>query len=170
LLKDLELIDIFNREWRNYEDDKEKSGMFQFNYNLKRVNGLATQWENKKYKYSQSQSVSVEKDISRVYNNHTTYIFYEERESLKELEASKKEFLKWEESRWSHKSREVWLAQGGEKTKIFHNCAKARKISNIIWNILNENREMVSKFQDIGVFGVGHFQICFKNLDKSNIA
>jgi len=63
----------------------------------------------------------------------------------------------------------VLLSQGNENSKIYHNYVKARKISNTILDIQNGHGKSVSKFQDIAIVGVSHFQNLFKDPVRVNI-
>jgi len=86
-LKEPKLIDIVNEEWKRYNREGEESDIYQFNDDMKRVEGLTTYWAKKKYKGSLTQLNSIEEEISRVYNRDSSCIFLEdEKMTLKNLE------------------------------------------------------------------------------------
>ena len=101
MLKDHEFIEVVNSEWKKYDDDKEDRAMFQFNGYLKRVKDIIIEWDKRKYKESHIHLSIFEEEISSVYSRNSTSIFSkEEKLIIKDLEATKKELLEWEESKW----------------------------------------------------------------------
>jgi len=57
----------------------------------------------------------------------------------------KKEQLVVEESKWRKKIRAIWIREGDNNTKFFHNYARYRRITNSIWEINNmEGRKVTS--------------------------
>jgi len=61
---------------------------------------------------------------------------------VKELETARNNILQEKEEYWREHSRAIWLQSGDNNTKVFHNFAKFRRITNPLWDILDESREV----------------------------
>jgi len=55
-----------------------------------------------------------------------------------DLEGKKRKILDEAEATWRMKSRVLWLKNGDENTKYFHNYAKHRQNINTIWKLQDE--------------------------------
>jgi hypothetical protein len=61
---------------------------------------------------------------------------YEEEEvKLKTIMQKIKYILDYEETKWRLKSRSIWLKEGDDNTKKFHNYSKQCKMFNTIWEL-----------------------------------
>lgn len=52
--------------------------------------------------------------------------------------------------KWKQRARQRWLQEGDKNTKYFHQCANQRKKTNSIQKIINDEREVLTKPEDIG--------------------
>ena len=86
----------------------------------------------------------------------------EDKEALINLEKRKQTFLKEQEEAWRQKSRAIWLKSGDENTKKFQANVRGRKASNTIWDLKNEDGDLVKSFKDLAELGVKHFQNLYK--------
>jgi hypothetical protein len=75
-----------------------------------------------------------------------------------------------QEATWRLKSREIWLENGDENTKLFHAFAKGRKAANTIWSLKDQEDRPITSFEGIKTMGKRHFQTLFKEERRTNIA
>jgi hypothetical protein len=74
---------------------------------------------------------------------------------------NKQDLLACEEAKWGLKSRAIWL-EGDNNNIVFHNFVNYRKNLNSIWEIKDQNGQMISSFKEISKAGKGYFCILFK--------
>jgi hypothetical protein len=61
-------------------------------------------------------------------------------------------------------SRALWLKEGDNNTKFFHHYANQRRNINSIWEIKNEEGNLVSSFQEKAEAGAKFFENLFSAL------
>ena len=59
---------------------------------------------------------------------------------------------------------------GDDNTKIFQDFAKGRKQQNTIWEIKNENNEIINTFEDLVETGKKYFENICKEDQQTTIA
>jgi hypothetical protein len=74
----------------------------------------------------------------------------EQKELLISLEKNRRDLLQAREEEWRQKSRALWLHSGDENTKFFQAYAKGRKMSNTIWGIKDQSRQITFLFRRYG--------------------
>jgi hypothetical protein len=84
---------------------------------------------------------------------------------LQAYESSRHPILEREEKTWRLKSRAIWIKQGDNNTKFFHQFATYRKNANTIWEIRASDDSMVRSFKANAKEGVRHFKSLFQEPD-----
>jgi len=77
----------------------------------------------------------------------------EEKEALISLEKKRRNLLKENEAEWHLKSRELWLKNGDDNTKLFQSYAKGRKFSNTIWQLKDYSGRNFSSYDEFAHLG-----------------
>jgi len=85
-----------------------------------------------------------------------------EEKSLKDLIAKRQDLLEYEETNWHLKSMEVWLKEGDNNNKFFHQYVTYRNSFNSIWEIKDQNWKMVNFFEGIAEVGKEFYANLFK--------
>jgi hypothetical protein len=67
---------------------------------------------------------------------------------LKEMEDLKHSWLEKEEQSWNLKNRALWLEAGDNNTKYFHQYANFKRNLNTIWDIKDEENQVVISFKE----------------------
>jgi hypothetical protein len=80
---------------------------------------------------------------------------------LRELEDKRAKWLKTEEQEWCIKSRALWIKEGDNNTKFFHQFANYRRNLNTIWEIKDEQGNVAVSFEDKENLGVNFFNNIF---------
>eukprot|EP00253_Pinus_taeda_P035499 PITA_35499 len=88
---------------------------------------------------------------------------------LIELENQRASLLKQREESLRLRSREIWLKEGDENTKFFHNFAKGRKVSNTIWSLPLPDGWVAENFNKLSQLGTTHFRGLFRNPPGANL-
>ena len=81
--------------------------------------------------------------------------YFEEKECLNEL-------MKQEETYWKQRAKAFWLTEGDTNSKFFHAQASARKKSNRIEQLKNEEGDIIDKHEEMCEMAVEYFKCVFK--------
>ena len=68
------------------------------------------------------------------------------------------------------KSRVQWIKEGDANTRFFHSFAYARRNTNAIWSLKDQNRISVSEDMALKQLGKQHFSDLFGDDKSTNIA
>jgi hypothetical protein len=77
------------------------------------------------------------------------------------LEDKRASWLKTEEQEWRIKSRALWIKEGDNNTKFFHQFVNYRRNLNTIWEIKDEEGNVAVSFEDKSNLGVNFFSNLF---------
>ena len=97
--------------------------------------------------------------------NNSGVFIEDELKEVRENETKREELLSKEEKLLRLKSRAIWIKEGDNNSKFFHNFSNNRRNLNTILTIKNMNRVMVSSFKEKAEAG----EELFKNLFKEPI-
>lgn len=78
--------------------------------------------------------------------------------SLKKANAELFQALSMEEAFWRQKAAVKWVEDGEHNTKYFHSLVIKRRHRAVIHKIVKENRDTVTRTEEIGASAVEHFQ------------
>ena len=101
--------------------------------------------------------------------NNSGVFTKEELKEVREKEIKREELFAKEEKLLSIKSRAIWIKEGDNNSKLFHNYANNRRNLNTISTIKNMNRVMVSSFNEKAEAGEELFKNLFKEPIRCNI-
>jgi hypothetical protein len=127
-------------------------------------------WAGESYRIRDSQLKDVEHNLDRIFKENVEGLFSEEvLNSIKLLESKKCKLLLDRQNDWRLKSRTIWLNQGDQNTKFFHNYARFRESQNTNWELSNREGEKVQGFQELAELGVQYFNDIFREPERENI-
>jgi hypothetical protein len=86
------------------------------------------------------------------------------------LETKKRDILLEREATWRLKSRAIWLKQGDENTKFFHNFVRHRHHLNTITHLQNDRGDSINGHSNLEELGVEHFQNIFHDDNQVSMA
>lgn len=89
--------------------------------NLNKVKKESKKWEKIFHQKEKKDLREVEEQIATLYGTNSSRVFSDlEKENLRRWEEKRKTFLKYEQD-WRMKSQEIWIKDGDNNTKFFHN-------------------------------------------------
>jgi hypothetical protein len=98
------------------------------------------------------------------------YIFaQEDLDSLKTLTQRKNEILSIEEATWRLRSRDIWIEKGDKNTSFFHKFASQRCSHNTIWDLTDEEGNIISTDLKLQKMAFKHFKAQYRAIDSENI-
>ena len=101
--------------------------------------------------------------------NNSGVFTEDELKEVREKETKRDELLAREENLLRLKSRAIWIKEGDNNSKFFHNFANNRRNLNIIPTIKNMNGVMLSSFKEKAEAGEEFFKNLFKEPIGCNI-
>eukprot|EP01018_Ginkgo_biloba_P032610 Gb_14068 [translate_table: standard] len=142
----------------------------EFSHSLRRVKEKAMAWASERFRARDGLLKEVELRLEELYRGTPEGIFsLEEKTCVTELEGKKCKLLSDREKHWRIKSMAIWLQQGDQNTKYFHNYARFRENQYTIWELTGREGNKVRGFKDLAAFAVQHFNELFKEPDRINI-
>jgi hypothetical protein len=87
---------------------------------------------------------------------------------LRSLKQRKDLFLTTEESTWRLKSRAIWIAKGDKNTKFFYKYSSQRRCQNTIWDITDDERNLISSEIEIKETDYKHFKDQYSAIDSED--
>jgi hypothetical protein len=139
--------------------------MYQFSYNISKIYSVSKSWVQAFNFKSQSllQDIEARLDVllvDRLVDSPSST----EEESLCDLLKKKWDLLALEESKWHLKSRETWLKEGDNNSKLFHRSAHFQNNLNSIVEIKDKDGVVVSSHEEIAEAEKSYFYNHFKEL------
>jgi hypothetical protein len=135
--------------------------MMQFVENLKTLKSAIKKWlplwKSKRVRFIRDTEESIVEALRKL---EESPLSNEKLLELRELEDKRAKWLKTEEHEWRIKSRALWIKEGDNNTKFFHQFANYRRNLNTIWEIKDEEGNVAVSFEDKAKLGV----IFFSNL------
>ena len=123
--------------------------MKQLSKNLLKIKKVTKPWARVYLANRQKQLKEVESSLKDIYEQNNMGVFTKiELEEVKEKELKRDELLAREEEIQRLTSRAIWIKQGDNNTKFFHNFANHRWNQKTITTIKDMNGEMVSSFKE----------------------
>ena len=101
--------------------------------------------------------------------NNSGVFTKDELKEVREKETKRDELLAREENLLRLKSRAIWIKEGDNNTKLFHNFSNNRRHLNTIPTIKNMNGVKVSSFKEKAEAGEEFFKNMFKEPTRCNI-
>lgn len=112
----------------------------------------------------ESEIAAFENDIGGIYTSDDHKIrmvsHYAEREKI----------LKEKEETWRLRSRAIWMLEGDENTKFYHKFANGRKAINTIWQLQNEQGQIVNTFSLLAELASSHFKSTYRAPREINLS
>ena len=131
------------------EENPKVTYMKKLSKNLQKFKKVTKPWARVYLANRQKQLKEVESSLKDIYEQNNTGVFTKiELEEVKEKELKRDELLAREEEIQRLTSRAIWIKQGDNNTKFFHNFANHRRNQNTIATIKDMNGEMVSSFKE----------------------
>eukprot|EP00253_Pinus_taeda_P010579 PITA_10579 len=132
--------------------------------NLKRLKKATIEWAAERRKKQNESLNKLDIQIRELEDPEAdAYATQESKERIVNLEKSRAKILLDKEEEWKLKSRAIWLKEGDENTKFFHNYAKGRKNANTIWKLKDSEGREASNFEALSDMGKNHFQSLFSD-------
>eukprot|EP01018_Ginkgo_biloba_P032904 Gb_28853 [translate_table: standard] len=141
-----DFVQLVKGLWLPFDYTLMESASIQFESNLKTIKLASIGWVHAKKIKDEKDLVEVEKHLEELYETQK------------------------EEAAWRLKSRALWLSEGDENTKFFHQCANHRKNINAIRKITTPDGSDACKFEDVAKARVKHFSSLFKDEERVSIA
>eukprot|EP00253_Pinus_taeda_P029310 PITA_29310 len=127
------------------------------------LKSMVKKWKIQKKQINSVELKNIEKELVDIAETMTSNsIPWSSRNRIWELERKKQQILKFEEISWRLKSCATWLREGDKNTKFFHHFANKRRATNSIWQIKNENGDLLHSQDDISNEVVKHFKNAYK--------
>ena len=131
---------------------------------MQRVKKVSKPWAKVYSANQQKELKEVESTLKRIYEQNNTNVFKEEKlKEVREKELKREEPLTREEELLRLKSRAIWIKEGDNNTKFFHNFANHRRNQNTISTIKDMNGVMVSSFKEKAEAGERFSKIYSRN-------
>lgn len=149
-------------KWKGYSTNLFPFVTQVFMFKLKRLKHDVLQWEKSKKKEDGATLILIERELDVLSNLVDDELFSEERRNMFfELLASKHKILLQEEETWQLKSQAVWIQSGDKNPKFFQNFANHRRISNSIWDLEDQNGNLLSDYDSISSNVISYFKKIF---------
>jgi hypothetical protein len=136
--------------------------MVQFATNLKNLKNAIKNWlplwKSKRSRHIWDTEEKLAKVLSSLEDSPLTTAKLTE---LRDLEDKCAKWLKTEEQEWCTKSRALWIKEGDNNTKFFHQFVNFRRNLNTIWEIKDEQGNVAASFEDKEKLGVNFFSNLF---------
>jgi len=117
---------------------------------LRLLKGTVKRWSREKKIQRDEGLCTLELVMNEVFSDNPTGIYSEkEKDRLTDLEARKQTLLRLEEEEWRLKSRAIWVKSGDSNTAFFHKFANHRRVTNVVWDIVNYEGVTVSSQRDL---------------------
>lgn len=78
--------------------------------------------------------------------------------------------LKDREEIWRLRSRAIWMHEGDENTNFYHKFSNGRKEVNTIWQLQNEQGQIVNTFPQLSELATSHFKHTYSAPRDTNLA
>eukprot|EP00253_Pinus_taeda_P029007 PITA_29007 len=101
--------------------------------------------------------------------SYGTFPSQADKEAYTSLVSKRTQILKEREESWRLRSRAIWLAEGDNNTKFYHKYANGRKAINIIWELQNEQGQVITVQQGLARLANEHFKSIYKAPREVNI-
>jgi len=136
--------------------------MVQFAANLKNlknaIKNWLPQWKSKRFRFIRD----IEDRLAKVLRNlEESPLSNAKLTELRQLEDKRAKWLKTEEQEWRIKSRALWIKEGDNNTKFFHQFANYRRNLNTIWEIRDELGNVIVSFEEKAKIEVNFFNNLF---------
>jgi hypothetical protein len=106
---------------------------------------------------------SIDHQINVLFEKYPSQIFeQEDLDLLKLLSQRKVEILSIEEATWRLRSRAIWIEKGDKNTKFFHKFASQRSSHNTIWDLSDEDGNLISTEVGIKKMAYNHFKTQYR--------
>jgi hypothetical protein len=102
--------------------------------------------------------------------SHVSNLFVPEELRLGELMKRRSAMLDEEEAHWILKRKVIYLKEGENNSKFFHNFSNQRQIHNTIFEIKVTNGISVSSFDGITNVGIGYFSSILNKPSEGSIS
>ena len=110
--------------WDHLEANPNVSYIKKLSKNLNKIKKVSKPWAKAYNENQQKQLKQVESSLKRIYEQNNSGIFTEEElKEVKEKELKREELLAKEEQLLRLKSIAIWIKEGDNNTKFFHNFA-----------------------------------------------
>jgi hypothetical protein len=74
-----------------------------------------------------------------------------------------------EEATWRLRSRAIWIEKGDKNTRFFHRFASQRCSQNTIWDLTDEEGNLISTDSELKNMAFNHFKAQYRAFDSENI-
>ena len=119
---------MIGHSWNHFGANPNVSYMKKLAENLNKVKKVSKPWAKVYYANQQKQLKEVESSLKRIYEQNNSDIFSEEElKEVKEKELKREELLAKDEQLLRLKIRAIWIKEGDNNTKLFHNFANKRR-------------------------------------------
>ena len=138
---------------------------------LKSLKESITSWIKDKKEKDWEYFAHLEVQIGNYYQNNPYFSISEEDLLLiKDFEKKKDMILKQEEKYWRLKSIALWISiLGDENTSFFHSFASNRRNLKSIWDLIDENGNVVKTQYHLNLLARAHFENIVKKDGQSSL-
>ena len=127
-------------------------------------------WKTIKKKQLNADLISIEQQLFDLFEKCPSQIFeQEDLELLKDLTQRKNAILSIEEATQRLRSRAIWIEKGDKNTIFFHKYASQRCSHNSIWDLPDEDENLISTDTELKVMSYKHFKEQYIAFDTENI-
>eukprot|EP00253_Pinus_taeda_P036198 PITA_36198 len=157
---------LFKSTWICANRNSLESKSFLFMENLKRLKKATMTWAKERQKNQNEEMIKISEELKSLESMDSDgYATQSSKDRILSLEKAQNQILLAKEKEWRLKSRAIWLKDGDENTRFFHNFAKGT-----IWSLKYEEGREVKSFTDLSCLGQRHFQRIFSDPGETTIA
>eukprot|EP00253_Pinus_taeda_P030816 PITA_30816 len=91
------------------------------------------------------------------------------KEQYNSLVAKRSQILKDREASWRLRSRAIWLTEGDDNTCFYHKFSNGRKAINTIWELRDEQNQLISSQRNLARLAINHFKGIYSAPREANI-
>eukprot|EP00253_Pinus_taeda_P033090 PITA_33090 len=169
-LKDPSYIQLVTDYWQNNPIRDHENLTEGFIRKLTKLKRISKHWAHQK-RIRDDQTLKEAERIITSYDDSSDGIFpnQESKEHYTSLVTKRSQILKEREESWRLRSRAIWLIEGDDNTKLYHKFANGRKAINTIWELRDEQNQIITSQRNLARLATDHFKGIYRAPREANI-
>lgn len=132
---------------------------------MKHLKSCVIAWAKERWRVSELELHSIKDQLASIHvNSISQWGEAKVVEELRLLESRRHSLFLEQENSWRLKSRVIWMEAGDQNTIFFIGLPITGK-TNSIWDLEDDDKNLVLGFKNISSLGLNHFKGIFKELE-----